>query len=361
MVPGEWDGATTLSGLIGQFDGTVDPRSVRFWIAYDATNVYVAQRSTVQPREWSPQTPPIWFDKGDSSFVIGLAPGRANRGDEPSHYLVRVNLPGQTIAQEIVWKIKSVRLTFPRPKWKVNPEIKSTFNPDRTEWISEVAIPLESMKAAGLKEGEDWAVWFARDYEAGDQTAVAVSTDWKFGDGWRHYGRAFYNHYRFERKWPRASIGGVQGKASQWDAPRTFGGRTETTPVAVPDFSFIGYQRGGGLLVSGSERQEYGVYTGLGEKELTATPYDPSTGDFYARLGIGTLPSARKAVRGEIVIRKAAPEPAAASGARPQAAPDERGFPAGRAALHRSALRQVVPEQPRREGKLAGAGVHRGF
>jgi hypothetical protein len=90
LAPGEWDGAARVTGMIDQFSGQAAPRRVTFWLGYDDKDVDVAQRSTVQPREWTPQTPPIWFDKGDSSFVIGLAPGRIDRGDEPSHYLLTI-------------------------------------------------------------------------------------------------------------------------------------------------------------------------------------------------------------------------------------------------------------------------------
>ena len=280
-----------------------------FWIGHDDKNVYVAQRSTVQPREWAPQTPPIWFDKGDSSFVIGLAPGRINRGDEPSHYLLRMNLHGQTIAQEIAWKIKGVRLSFPHPAWQVKPEIKHAFNAEKTEWTSELAIPLASMKLDAVQAGETWGVWFARDYEAADQTAVQCSSDWKFGDGRRHYGRAFYNTYRLEKEWPRATMGSRTRESSERpEVSRLLlreGDATADAGPGVPDFLFLGYQKGGGLLVSTAELQRYGVYTGAGEAELTATSYDPITNDFYARLGIGSLPEVHKAVRGEIVIRQA--------------------------------------------------------
>jgi hypothetical protein len=312
LSDGEWDNAATFNGLVSQFDGTVDPRPAMFWLTVDDKNVYIAQRSSVQPREWSPKTPPIWFDKGDSSFVIGLAPGRVNRGDEPSHYLLRINLHGQALSEEITGKIKGVRLTYPHPAWQVKPEIKSAFNADKTEWTSEVAIPLESMKVEAIADGEPWRVFFARDYEAADQTAVAVSSDWRFGNGRRHYGRAFYNLYRFEQEWPPATMQGTGAKATHWQPPRPnsrqrlWGGTRRAEPrAAVPDLSFLGYQKGGGMLVSTSELEQYGVYTGSGEKELTATSYDPITGDFYARLDIASLPEAHKAVRGEIVIRKA--------------------------------------------------------
>ncbi len=313
LAPGEWDGAGTVNGMISQLDGNKDPRPVTFWIACDETNVYVAQRSTVQPREWSPQTPPIfwledksdnsWEAKGDSSFVIGLAPGRINRGDEPSHYLLRVNLHGQMNAYEITWKIKGVRLKFPHPPWQVKPEIKSAFSEDKSQWTSEVAIPLASMKVEAIEDGgETWGVLLARDYEAADQNANVVSSDWKFGDGRRHFGRAFYNHYRFAKEWAQAVVG-----TKALIAPRS--GRSvreaKYDNQSLPDFSFTGYHKGGGLVVPTSELQQYGVYTGVAEKGLTATSYDPITGDFYAKLDIAGLPEAHKVVRGQIVIRKA--------------------------------------------------------
>ena len=38
--------------------------------------------------------------------MIGLAPGRINRGDEPSHYLLRVNLHGKTMSHEMIHTIQ---------------------------------------------------------------------------------------------------------------------------------------------------------------------------------------------------------------------------------------------------------------
>lgn len=202
LAAGEWDDAAVVSGMVNQLDGTADRRQASFWIKADAENVYIAQRSTVQPREWAPKSPPIWFDKGDSSFVIGLGPGRVNRGDEPSHYLLRVNLHGQRMASEITWRVHGVRLLFPHPSWKTNATVASSFNADQTEWTSEVAIPLADMKVDRIADGETWPVFFARDYEAADPSAATVSADWRFGNGrGRHYGRVFFNHYRLEQDW----------------------------------------------------------------------------------------------------------------------------------------------------------------
>ncbi len=518
LEPGEWDDALRVTGMIDQFSGQLAARQAIFWVKIDSHNVYIAQRSTVQPREWAPKTPPIWFDKGDSSFVVGLAPGRVNRGDEPSHYLLRVNLHGQVRTQEIAWKIKGVPMTFPHPAWKDasfmsgnaasvegkvgralscsgrdaawtelhapalepeqltlsawvflnsdqdtndgdgrswivskndtewtdghyalllagkqpgaylnigggggnvvsvtgkqalelkrwhhlamtydNQELKlyvdgvlsasktinkkrtsgaggfmiggrpdrfstpftagdfrgvvdevrlyerplpeaqvaalakdpaqalaeglvrawsfdeaavagprrslgQAFNPDRTEWTSEVAIPLSDMKIDAIREGETWGLWFARDYEAAEQTASGRSSDWKFGDGRRHYGRAFYNNYRLAKEYVPARVSGLPtDPAPKPSVADTLGNAVE----CVPDFSFTGYHKGGGMPVSDSTLRQYGVYTGVGEKELTATSYDPITGDFYARLDISPLPEVQKAARGEIVIRKA--------------------------------------------------------
>jgi len=303
LAAGEWDAEATWSGVVGQFDGDVDPRPVTFFVAHDAAFVYVAQRSTVAPREWSPRTPPIWFEKGDSSFVIGLAPGRKNRGDESSHYLLRVNLHGETIGHEITAAWKGVRLTFPHPAWEFGgtpPRIASGFNADKTEWTTEVAIPLAALGVERIGDGEDWGVFFARDYEAADQNAVARSSDWRFGFGRRHYGLAFFNHYRLEREWPRLTF----GHATANRLPPA----GHATAAAVPDLCFTGYHKGGGLAVTTAELERYGVYTGLPAKEIQGmpAPYDPITSDFYGRLDIEPLAlPADKPVRGEVVIRKA--------------------------------------------------------
>jgi hypothetical protein len=206
IVASEWADAAAVSGMISQLDKVADPRACTFWITYDAENVYIAQRSTVREREWSPKTPSLWFGK-DSSFVIGLAPGRVNRGDTPSHYLMRVNLDGQRRAYEIAWKLAGVKIRFPHPAWKVKPVIKHSFRRGRILWESEVAIPLDSMNVKEVKEGEEWGVFFARDYEQADQNAITVSSDWRFGNGRRHYGRAFFNNYRLEQEYARAMLG----------------------------------------------------------------------------------------------------------------------------------------------------------
>ncbi len=201
----EWGDAAAVSGMLSQLDSVADPRPATFWIKIDDENVYIAQRSTVRPREWSPKTPSIWLGN-DSSFVIGLAPGRVNRGDTPSHYLMRVNLDGKQRGYEIAWKIAGVNLRFPHPSWVVNPVIKHSFNADKTVWESELAIPLASMNVKDLQDIESWGVFFARDYEQGDQTAIVASSDWRFGNGNRHYGRAFFNNYRMEKEYATATI-----------------------------------------------------------------------------------------------------------------------------------------------------------
>jgi len=187
----------------------------------------------------------IWGQWGldglDSSFVIGLAPGRVNRGDEPSHYLIRVNLMGAVSAFEHFWKIGGARVTFPSPPihaWGVNllnPKLKQSFNGEKTEWRCEVAIPLAEMKVEAVKEGETWRVLLARDYGADDQTASVVSSDWKFWTGDRV---EFWNIYRFEQEWSSARLAGAGAALRPVNMAAGF---AKAGPAAQePDFSFQG-------------------------------------------------------------------------------------------------------------------------
>lgn len=270
LAPGEWDGATRVSGMIAQFDRVADSRPVDFWIGYDDQNVYIAQRSTVAPREWKPGQRQIWGPWGltnlDSSFVIGLAPQRINRGDEPSHYLLRVNLEGKVSTYEHFWKIGGVRVTFPSPPIDLKPTISQSFREDRTEWICEVAIPLAEMKVDAVEDGETWRVLFARDYAVADQTASVFSSDWKFWDT-----QGFWNMYRLEQEWSPARLAGAGA------APRTVNmaaGLAKGGPAAgVEDLAFAGQ-------------------------------YDPILNRFYGTMSLASLSQLHLFDKAEVTIRR---------------------------------------------------------
>lgn len=298
----EWSDACKLEGTLHQVTLLRDTRPITFWVKADAKNVYVAMRSTVREREWKWQGPTTWFDKGDSSFVIGLAPGTVNHGDKPSRYLLRVNMHDQQIAWEVTPQIKGVQLTYPHPKWLHKAVIKSGLNEDRTQWTMEASIPLASMNVDSISSDTSWGLLLARDYAAADPTAIVLSNDWRFGDGkGRIYGRAFYNHYRNEAQWAQLHFNANHAPSSVVVGSD----RSSQETPDVPDFAMIPFQKGAGLLVPDAELKRYGVYTSSGtlSKNTTATGYEPITNEFYAKLKIGTLPEVSKAVRSELVIR----------------------------------------------------------
>jgi hypothetical protein len=73
-------------------------------------------------------------------------------------------------------------------------------------WICEIRLPLSSLGVEKVEDGEVWRLLFARDYSQADQNAVVVSTNWRFSNGSRHYGRAFYNNYLKEDEYARATL-----------------------------------------------------------------------------------------------------------------------------------------------------------
>lgn len=219
MAAGEWEDAAAATGLLSQFGRVAHPRQVTFWLKYDAAHLYVACRSTVFPEELNPVSPQTWFDR-DSSIVVGIAPARKGRGTSPSHFLLRANIAKQLQGREIFWTMEGgghpdVKLTFPHPGWTSGATVEQTI--ENGVWVCEMRLPLANLKAADAKDGEQWGLLLGRDYSAADQSALTLSSDWRFGDGNRHYGRAFYNNYRFEKEYGRMTLGGAAPAAQLID------------------------------------------------------------------------------------------------------------------------------------------------
>ncbi|MFG0247710.1 MAG: glycoside hydrolase domain-containing protein, partial [Phycisphaeraceae bacterium JB051] len=303
LTAGEWDDAATLDGTLSQIDPARDARPITFWVKADQNKVYIAMQSTVRAREWEQQRPTTWFADGDSSFVIGLAPGTINRGDQPSRYLLRVSLHGDKMMWEVTPQIVGVKLQYPHPDWLVSPSIQSVFNPSQTQWVAEVAIPLSSMNVSSIAEDEQWGLMLARDYEAADPTAIIQSSDWRFGDGkGRHYGRSFYNHYRDESQWAQLKF------QSQPTASQIVVGNSLPTVQRpdVPGMIFMPFQKGSGTLVSDQVLQQYGVYvnSAVTTENAMATGYEPFTNEFYGKFVIDTLPDVHFVDHGDIQIRQ---------------------------------------------------------
>ncbi len=227
LADAEWDDAAATTGLISQFGQVAHPRQATFWLKYAAAHLYVACRSTVFPEEVKPVSPQTWFDR-DSSIVIGIAPGRVGRGKSPSHFLLRTNITKQLQGREIFWTMEGgghpdVKLTFPHPSWTSGATVEQII--ERGVWVCEIALPLANLKAADAKDGEPWGLLLGRDYSAADQSALTLSSDWRFGDGNRHYGRAFYNNYRLEQEFGRMTLGAKTPAVQLLDLGDFLGGR----------------------------------------------------------------------------------------------------------------------------------------
>ena len=271
IAPGEWDDAAAVTGLLSQFGQAAHPRQAVFWIKYDDKNIYIAQRSTCFPEEltgaapppiagllWgglggiggiqeeiTGAVPPLWFGLDrDSSVVVGLDPARLGRGAKPSHFLLRANVNKKILGQEIFWELEGggkeyapVKITFPNPEWTSGATVEQKI--EKGVWVSEMSIPLKNLKADDLKDGEEWGLLLGRDYSAADQCALTLSSDWRFGDGNRHYNRAFYNNYRLEKEYGRMKLGGNAPVVQMLDLGNVLGGRLTPTvsvknPTATP-------------------------------------------------------------------------------------------------------------------------------
>jgi len=233
LEAGEWDDAAATTGVISQFGRVAHPRQAIFWLTYDASNLYFACRSTCFPEERDGGVPPMWLDR-DSSLVLGVDPQRDGRGTSPSHFLLRVNVNKQMQGQEIFWAIEGggdgrddVKLTFPHPRWTSGATVEQQI--DNGVWVCEMRLPLSNLKAADMQDGEEWGLLLGRDYSAADQCALTLSSDWRFGDGNRHYGRAFYNNYRLEKEYARMTLGGKTPAVQLLDLGDVYGGHPAPT------------------------------------------------------------------------------------------------------------------------------------
>ena len=226
IAPKEWDDAAATTGLLSQFGKVAHPRQAIFWIKYDAKNIYIAHRSTCFPEERESALPQTWLDR-DSSLVVGLDPARLGRGSKPSHFLLRANINKQLLGKEIFGELEGVKIAFPHPAWNSGTTLEQKL--ENNIWTSEMSLPLENLKAADLKDGEEWGLLLGRDYSAADQCALTLSTDWRFGDGLRHYGRAFFNNYRLENEYARMKLGGTAPAVQLIDLGDVLGGRPTPT------------------------------------------------------------------------------------------------------------------------------------
>ncbi|MET3870785.1 hypothetical protein J3R74_000655 [Puniceicoccus vermicola] len=221
LEKGEWDDASAVTGVISQLDGYAHPRQAVFFLSYDDRYFYIAQRSTVFPEELVQKGPKTWApkwdpDASDSNFFVGLAPGRKGSGDSLGIYTFRPLVekvkdrktgdPEWYLSErELVREYKTVKLPHLLIPWESGAEMEANVSDDEI-WIAEMRIPLASMNVEAVLDGEDWGIFLARDYSQADQNALGVSTDWRFGGGWRHYGRAFFDQYLKEEEYLRATL-----------------------------------------------------------------------------------------------------------------------------------------------------------
>jgi len=308
LAEGEWDCAAALSGVISQFGSVAHPRQAVFRVGYDATNFYVACRSTLLPGEETPRALRKWFGN-DTSIVVGFAPGRPGRGrgtdeywkyvDSPenggpepaaplSHFLLRV-MRGKLQGREIFWQIEGggphqhfripkcrrVKLRHPHPGWDSGATVKQTLT--NGVWVVEMRMPLANMNAADLKDGEVWGLLLARDYSGSDQAALTLSSDWRFGDGWGHYSRAFYNNYRLENEYAKMTLGGAAPAVQLLDLGDFAGGAPAPT-VAVKNTGDADVQ----VVLTCDYQMAYGFGGGMDpqERSLQLKPGERKTHTF---------------------------------------------------------------------------------
>ena len=203
----EWRNAVALTGLVQQFDGVAHPRQAVFWVTYDDTRLYVAQRSTLRPGELAdgPRQMPQWFVDNDNVAFIAVAPPVPPAGQPPGHYQFRASVTGKQWQQQVRWEAQGFRIRYPQNIWwQSGWSFANGLSADQTVWESEYAIPLSDITGATNLDDAEWGLLVARDYPSNDQSANVVSNDWRFGPANRFWGTNVYDNYRLENRYAGA-------------------------------------------------------------------------------------------------------------------------------------------------------------
>ncbi|MCC6580247.1 MAG: hypothetical protein IT440_07370 [Phycisphaeraceae bacterium] len=212
LSAGEWDDAAAVTGIINQFDGVAHPRQATFWLKYDDTTLYVAQRSSLLPSEknappvtlpwhfyWGNMAydrlnvaeamPPLYFKDNQNTVTIALAPNRLNSGDTPSWYRFMANISSTNLnRRELCEQIRGIKFnaisssvdSLDVRKIPNTTVAANSFNADGTVWESEYAIPLDGMNVTHAPVDEEWGLLLARDYPQQDQNAIVKSESYRF-------------------------------------------------------------------------------------------------------------------------------------------------------------------------------------
>jgi len=162
--PGEWDGATSLTGLKVFATQQLAKDATVLWVAYDDENLYVAYKC------FGPVTP-VGHDRGrggayweDDTMEIFFA-ANVNSG---GHYQILANCAGGYSDVPYNGAFEGpIKVTY-----KTN--ISSAYNSigaksEDLYWQGEMAVSWKSMDIKPPKDGQDGLFFFARDHIAGDR------------------------------------------------------------------------------------------------------------------------------------------------------------------------------------------------
>jgi len=161
--PGEWDGATSLTGLkvLGTKELAKDPTVL--WVAYDDENLYVAYKC------FGPVTP-VGHDRGrggayweDDTMEVFFAA----KADSGGYYQILANCAGgySDVANNGA-SIDPIKVSY---KANISPAYNSIgAKAEDLYWQGEMAVSWKSMDLKAPKDGQDGLFFFARDHAAGE-------------------------------------------------------------------------------------------------------------------------------------------------------------------------------------------------
>ncbi len=177
--PAEWAGACEMDAQVSQGAAHAFlPRSVTWYLGWDATNLYLACRSPLAPNERVKRVArqPVGSTvMMDDSIELWLDPRGRNEGEHLASYVqAMVNALGITYYKQTFPKIGAINNAW-KPDWRIACKLAPDFS--AVTW--ELAMPASSFDLPQPnRAGDPWGLMLARNfmYQAWDQSAMA----WRF-------------------------------------------------------------------------------------------------------------------------------------------------------------------------------------
>jgi hypothetical protein len=182
----EWQGALSLTAL-QTTDHVISSRQSRFWMTWDADNLYIAMRSPlregerlIQAYRQEKESSAVVFD---DSYEIWIDVGSKTPDGQPAYFQFLSNYAGARYDVLYEPAVGNMRVG-----WSSNWAPKNRITPDGKNWEMEIAIPRASIyKDTPFADGFQFNLLVVRNYKRPwEQNSIGGSGSFSVRDSYAH-------------------------------------------------------------------------------------------------------------------------------------------------------------------------------